>query len=62
MSIDTKDFGTWHRRIFLRTAFGHEKILESAQARKEYLNAIESRGLKIAAMNCSANAIGSDER
>ena len=39
-----------------------KKLLESAQARKEYLNAIESRGLKIAALNCSANAIGPGER
>ena len=39
-----------------------EKLLHSAEARKEYLNAIESRGLKIAALNCSANAIGPGER
>ena len=39
-----------------------KKLLESAQARKEYLNAIESRGLKISALNCSANAIGPGER
>ena len=39
-----------------------EKLLHSAEARKEYLNAIESRGLKICALNCSANAIGPGER
>lgn len=39
-----------------------EKLLKSADARKEYLNAIESRGLKICALNCSANAIGPGER
>ncbi len=39
-----------------------EKLLKSADARKEYLNAIESRGLKICALNCSANAIGPGPR
>lgn len=38
------------------------KLLESASARKEFLGAIESRGLKIAALNCSANAVGPGER
>ena len=39
-----------------------EKLLHSAQARKEFLNAIESRGLELYALNCSANAIGPGER
>lgn len=39
-----------------------KKLLESAHARKQYLNAIESRGLKIAALNCSANPIGPGKR
>lgn len=39
-----------------------EKLLHSAQARKDYLNAIESRGLEICALNCSANAVGPGER
>lgn len=38
------------------------RLLESAQARKEFLHAIESRGLSIAALNCSANPVGPGER
>ena len=39
-----------------------EKLLHSAEARKEFLHAIESRGLELYALNCSANAIGPGER
>lgn len=35
-----------------------EKLLKSADARKAFMNEIESRGLKLWALNCSANAIG----
>ena len=37
-------------------------LLHSALARKDFLNAIESRGLELYALNCSANAIDPDER
>lgn len=39
-----------------------EKLLHSAQARKEFMQAMESRGLELYALNCSANAIGPGER
>lgn len=39
-----------------------DKLLKSAEARREFLHAIESRGLEIAALNCSANAVGPGER
>ena len=39
-----------------------KKLLKSADARKEYINAIESRGLKLGTFNCSANPVGPGEK
>lgn len=39
-----------------------EKLLHSAEARREFMHAIESRGLELYALNCSANAIGPGAR
>ncbi len=39
-----------------------QTLLKSADARKKYLNAIESRGLRIGTLNCSANPLGPGER
>lgn len=39
-----------------------EKLLHSAEARKDFMDAIESRGLELYALNCSANALGPGER
>jgi sugar phosphate isomerase/epimerase len=38
------------------------KLLKSADARKEYIQAIESRGLRLGTLNCSANPLGPGER
>lgn len=37
-------------------------LLKSNDARKEYIRAIESRGLKLGTLNCSANALGPGEK
>ena len=37
-------------------------LLKSADARRDYLKKIEDHGMKIAALNCSANPIGPGER
>lgn len=39
-----------------------DKLLHSEQARREFMNSIESRGLELYALNCSANAIGPGKR
>ncbi len=39
-----------------------QKLLKSADARREYRDAIESRGLKIGTFNCSANPLGPGEK
>ena len=39
-----------------------EKLLHDAGARRDFMNAIESRGLELYALNCSANALGPGER
>jgi sugar phosphate isomerase/epimerase len=60
MGIKVLEFGTGGYSCAPHLNMG--KLLESANARKEFMNAIESRGLEICALNCSANAIGPGER
>ena len=38
-----------------------DKLLSSADARREYLHAIESRGLKLETLNCNGNQLSPDE-
>lgn len=39
-----------------------DHLLSSAKARKEYLNAIESRGLKLETLNCNGNQLSPDAK
>ena len=39
-----------------------DHLLLSAEARKEYLNAIESRGLKLETLNCNGNQLSPDAK
>ena len=38
-----------------------DKLLSSADARREYLHTIESRGLKLEMLNCNGNQLSPDE-
>lgn len=60
MKIEVLEFGTggYSNAPHLNM----ETLLASAQARKDFLASIESRGLKIAALNCSANPLWPGEK
>lgn len=60
MGIETLEIGTGGYSC--APHLDMEKLLRSAEARREYLKKIEDHGLTICALNCSANPVGPGER
>ncbi len=60
LGIETLELGcgNWSKAPHLDL----DGLLESAEARKQFLDAIQSRGIEIAALNCSGNQLESTEQ